>query len=346
METKTTQSMNEEEKKDAPSGSEEAQEKAGESKINETRGLLKDESWRARKITEDEPPKAEILIQIGDAAILTRGNYTVIIGRKKSRKSLLGAYLIGLVKGKVIVFDTEQSPYHVWLLRQRIRHVKTDDGECIVVYLRGLSIDKKKQFIEEALEENPDTVAVLIDNVRDLLTNINDSEVAQKVSEFLEGLTWRHNVGLLCTIHTNKSDDKIRGHIGAELENKAFMVIKVRRCTGQSEVECESSRDGDFSPFILRHQEKTGMPEVFNLPVTESDEHAIFLEILTPGDLPFNELITCLRERCGSGGLMFPEQKARELLHKALDKGWVFKTGKDNSPATKYSLKKSGSATS
>lgn len=343
----------ESQKTDASPGEEEAPKNNSEEQSKDSKSESKTEAksgtnsfnWRSRMITDEEPPEADILFKIADTPIIAKGNYTVITGQKKSRKSLVAADIMGKVVGKVLIFDTEQSHRHVWAFRDKVLKLKEDKAEVIVVYLRGLSLKEKKTFILCALNDNQDADVVMIDNIRDLLTDINNSRQAQKVSEFLEKLTSDYGIGLLVTIHSNKSDGKIRGHIGSELENKAFMVIQAERKPNDSSlITCESSRDGDFEPFSIRHHPITGMPEILNAGLNGEKKKEIFHEILKEGDLGYTDLLEKVKVAfANDDGDKLPELKAKALIRVATDQGWIIKIGKDRSPSAKYSMAKSDS---
>jgi len=251
--------------------------------------------------------------------------------------------MMGKVGGKVLIFDTEQSHRHVWAFRDKVIKLKEDKLEVIVVYLRGLSLKEKKECIVSAIKANSDAIVVMIDNIRDLLTDINNSKDANRVIQFLEKITSDYKVGMLVTIHSNKSDGKIRGHIGSELENKAFMVINAeRKPNDTSLITCESSRDGDFDSFSIRHHPNTGMPEILNAGISGEKKKEIFDEILKAGDLGYTELLEKVKVGfANDDGDKLPELKAKALIRVATDQGWIIKIGKDRSPSAKYSMAKS-----
>lgn len=332
METKTKDASPSEEEASTIHLSEVSKDTSSTSKI-ETNYF----DWRSRMITDEQPPEEDILYRMGDTSIIAKGNYTVITGKKKSRKSLLAAYLISKTSGKVLIFDTEQAHRHVWEFREKVVKLKKTKEDVIVVYLRGFTIKEKKTCIINAIKDNPDVSVVMIDNIRDLLTDINNSKHAQQVIQFLEKITNDYNVGMLVTIHSNKSDGKIRGHIGSELENKAFMVIHAERKSNvTSAITCESSRDGDFEPFTIRHHPLTGMPEILNEALSEQQKKERFHEILDGGELGYKELLEKVRERFGDKEEPLPEGKAKNLIRLATDKEWITKIGKDRSPNARY----------
>ena len=67
---------------------------------------------------------------------------------------------------------------------------------------------------------------VVIDGIKDLVTDINDAVQETLIMEQLMALAQQHHCCLVCVLHQNKSeaDHNMRGSIGTELTNKAFEV--------------------------------------------------------------------------------------------------------------------------
>lgn len=295
--------------------------------------------WHSRIISEKMPAGAKAILKVMGIPILMAGDYTVIGGQMKSRKTLLAAYLISQVKGKVLVFDTEQSPYHVWLLNKRILSLKLDKADVTVLYLRGLSLEEKVMFIKNAINDTTDLSAVMIDNLRDLLYNFNDPIQSGKVIELLESITFKHKISILGVIHFNPGTKKARGHLGTELQNKSFMMIETSNngIVKTTSVKCLCSRDKSFKPFLIKHEETTGMPEVIFPDISEEEKQNVLREVLSSGDLSFSQLVESIRKKMATGSELCPERKAKELISLGIDRKWVQHIGKAKTKAAKYS---------
>jgi hypothetical protein len=72
---------------------------------------------------------------------------------------------------------------------------------------------------------------VIIDGIRDLVRSINDETECNEMIQLLADVAKSENIAILCILHKNKNkqDESMRGHLGAELENKASSVWEVRR---------------------------------------------------------------------------------------------------------------------
>lgn len=131
---------------------------------------------------------------------------------------------------RVLWLDTEQSQQSTQdIMVNRIiplagGHADFDDS-FFAFNLRGLGFDKRRQLTELAVAMvKPDLV--IIDGIKDLVTDINDAVQATLIMEQLMALAQKHNCCIVNVLHQNKSeaDHNMRGSIGTELSNKAFEV--------------------------------------------------------------------------------------------------------------------------
>jgi hypothetical protein len=208
------------------------------------------------------------------------GDLTVFVGRKKSGKTHCSAEAIAaLLSGssrlnfrgslpearrRVLYIDTEQSEYKAFKTQQRILNAagsSVSPDQLLHYHLRPFSPEERFKAIEALMKEYaPQTGALVIDGVRDLAYDINNSEDAQNILTRLLGWCDDAKILVIVLIHLNKSTDNhgnstLRGHLGTELENKAVTVIEcVKHSTGTQtffEVKCRDSRERDFDPFAF-----------------------------------------------------------------------------------------------
>ena len=101
------------------------------------------------------------------------------------------------------------------------------DASLFAYNLRGLGFEKRREMVEAAVRTvMPDIV--IIDGIKDLITDINDAVQATQIMEHLMALAQRYNCCMVNVLHQNKSeaDRNMRGSIGTELTNKAFEVYE------------------------------------------------------------------------------------------------------------------------
>lgn len=322
-----------------------------------------------------ERPQRCLTILQGDEEITigTMSNFLLIIGKAKSRKTFLCTILLaaaiasralglkGYLSDKVIVlFDTEQSKYHVQRTAKRILALSgVDNPKSFVVFsLRKYSPSERLIFMKRVIEETANLGIALIDGIRDSVTSINDeAEATSLVSEVLR-LTEEKAFHLVAVIHENKNDKNARGHLGTELVNKAETVLSVRKAPDNkniSVVEAEYCRDKDPEPFafeIIDGPNGLGLPQlVENWEFKTGKTKRGF----TPGDLDevahieiidkifeknpqmrHGELSAQIKLCLAVQSIIIGLNKAKEFIQFYLNEGYIEKKGKNNSSKAYY----------
>ena len=229
-----------------------------------------------RRITPDkEIPPMQFLFRMFCKPCFPRGELVAIAGKAKSGKTFVSSILMTLCFRdevltvrredpeplRVLWFDTEQSEESTQdILNNRILPMigaspKSSPegkdfslsspsllgegwGEAFDIFnVRAEFWQDRLPLLETAMRQyKPDLV--ILDGIRDLVSDINDGVMAQDVIERLMHLASDLNCCLVCILHQNKSaeDKNLRGWIGTELRNKAFEVY-----------ECEKDSDRIFT---------------------------------------------------------------------------------------------------
>lgn len=205
-------------------------------------------------LTEEEPePENAVLVKSFESGViykqrlLTKGNFSSIIGKQKSKKTMLCAMLsaaascdheieskfIGCMKGEktmVQYFDTEQSRYDVMKLGHRIVQLGGNISNINLFSLRPYSAKQRLMIIEKALEQyHGYTGFVVIDGIADLVVSINDEAEAALVADKLLKWTADYNIHIMTVIHQNKNDNWATGHIGSAVMKKSECIISVTK---------------------------------------------------------------------------------------------------------------------
>ena len=228
-------------------------------------------------------PKPQIAISLantktdGFAILGTLGNFSVIIGKAKAKKSFFINIAVSTAlskdlilerfksdlpndKNEVLYFDTEQGKYHVQKAVKRIcTQINQPEPENLHTYfLRSLTPSERLEFIENEIYSNDKIGFVVIDGIKDLVTSINDEEQATNIASKLLKWTEERNIHIITVLHQNKSDTNARGHIGTELINKAETVLEVAK----------SETDTNIS-IVTPQQCRNIEPEVFAFEINE-----------------------------------------------------------------------------
>jgi hypothetical protein len=245
------------------------------------------ESYRI-DISEDIPPP-EIAWEIrGDYSeefnlLGTLGNFSLVKGKAKSKKSFFINMAIAAAVGKgllqnklrsplkedfnqVLYFDTEQSKYHVQKAVKRIyEQIAVSVPSNLNTYgLRKLSPSERLELVEYAIENTPNLGFVVIDGIRDLITSINDESESTYMASKLLKWTETYNIHIIVVLHENPGSDKARGHIGTELTNKAETVIALQVDKYDENISTVSAgfcRNKPFESFAFMIT-KDGLPQI------------------------------------------------------------------------------------
>lgn len=322
----------------------------------------------------EEVSRPPICLEINEfnspAIIGTLGNFSLIIGKAKSRKTFFCAIALAAAlrngeiiktlrgnfppdKKEVLYFDTEQSKYHVSKAVKRVLDLaERQNSENFRSYgLRKYSPEERLLLIEHAIVNSANLGFVVIDGIRDLVTSINDEEQATTVASKLLKWTEDYGIHILCVLHQNKGDNNARGHLGSELQNKAESVISITKSNENKDVsivEPVFCREKEFEPFTFEIDEN-GLPylSTFKVPKKENRTNQPLLpnnleaqkhnEILhavfeVPGP-SYSKVIKRIREKLDMG-----ENKAREFLEFYKENGFITHDGKEGTKHCRYRL--------
>jgi hypothetical protein len=315
-----------------------------------------------------EPPVCLQVIENGTTKdVCTLGNFSLAIGKAKSRKTFLVTLFFAIVTGYVtdkfsgglplgkkvgIYFDTEQSRYHVQKLLHRIcKLVGQQVPENIIVYsLRKYRPEDRLEMIKYAINTTPNLGFVVIDGIRDLVTSINNEEQATRVTSDLLNWTEEKNIHVMTVLHQNKNDNNARGHLGTELTNKAETVLSIAKYTKDesiSTVEPEYCRDKEFDPFAFTIN-TDGLPEIVDgreqqlnekkniiKEIGDKDIFSLLTECFSKADnIKYAELIRKIKLAARETlKKEIGDNKIKEMITYSKDKDWVIQE-KDKSPYT------------
>ena len=118
--------------------------------------------------------------------------------------------------------------------------------------------NERREIIRYAIYNTPNVGLVVIDGIRDLMLDINNSTEATKLVGDLMQWTSEQNIHIQTVLHLNKGDDNARGHIGTELNNKAETVLQITKdntLPERSIVAPAIIRSKPFDKFAFRLKE-------------------------------------------------------------------------------------------
>jgi hypothetical protein len=288
--------------------------------------------------------KPRIILSCQDSPLATIGNCSLIIGKAKTKKTFLitsiaaaaicGQCSISCITGElsgidVILIDTEQAPYHLQRTVDRIiRQTGDTIPENFTAYgLRPLKALERVQIIENIVNNLKRPALIIIDGLRDLLTQgINDESEATEIMSKILRWTYEKECHIMLVLHQNKGDFNARGHIGAEATNKSETVLSVARDQRNRDISivtAEYCRDIDFPPFCFNISEE-GLPYETDrgesLQNRKFDQIAENFTFILPGirSMRYTELVQQYQEISGKGIATAKNHVAEALKKKML----------------------------
>jgi len=225
------------------------------------------------------PSVLELRLGLETYTLGTAGNISLIQGKAKSRKSYFVSALAaaairqgfnenilkaGIVKGKVIFFDTEQGDFHAQRVNQRTLHlagIPVEQGQEYLKYFALRRADTNADrlaIIEYVLKRIEGVSLVIIDGIVDVAKGVNEEEEAIALVSRLMKISADLNLHLVTVLHENKNDRGAKGHLGSYLVQKSETVYGVSRSEDgfTTYIEGMYTRNASFPDLELSVQGK------------------------------------------------------------------------------------------
>jgi hypothetical protein len=320
------------------------------------------DQFRIRTTISYPEPNYMMGISIGPNTIRFggEGDISVVTGKAKSTKTFFmgimtasaltdncNSNVVSNEGKKVLYFDTEQSHYNASKSLWRILAVAGDNFSDDIHYyaLRGLNVNERIKFIEHVIEVTPEVKAVFIDGARDLVTSVNDEYQATHITNLFSNWTQKGSFHLTTVLHENSNSEKMRGHLGTELTNKAENVFVVEldknESSTTSNVKTRYSRNGnnlEFS-FII---DDNGIPQIDlkskkHLDYDAQEVISCMKDIFDENTkIRHTELIDKFQLKLNRNGIDKGKNILKKWLEKYLELGIVKKEGAYRSPNAFY----------
>ncbi len=205
----------------------------------------------------------------------TFGNFSVIMGEEKSRKTFFKSMLLACaiggnsnlfnakIKGHdldgkwIIDIDTEQDLYDNFITAKRIPDMVGNLPEnYISINLRGKNPNEIKDFLNWLFLESEykDNLGIVsIDGYVDCINDFNSQVESKEFVTDLMHYSKTANCHITGVLHLNPGSDKGRGHFGTMVAQKSEMVVIAKDAGDYSEIICKRVRGGKkFDPFCIR----------------------------------------------------------------------------------------------
>lgn len=238
------------------------------------------------KPLEAQPIALSYGVKFGEhVPLITYGNFMCIVGASKSKKTFLKTALVaGYIGGKaqtyfkelrghfnsgrmVIDLDTEQSPFHVRKMSDRVISMANETPMYHSFALRPYSSKERLGFIEWLFYESDfkDSIGLCsIDGIADLVENVNDLDKCNEVVQKLMKITEEKKCAMITILHKNFDSDKPTGHLGSAVLKKSETVLFVQNNGEQVSVKPKYSRNISIDEFSFTLNDQALPMEVDN----------------------------------------------------------------------------------
>ena len=245
-------------------------EESTEEEIDEMHKRLFDMEVDSTIVVEQPEKCIDIVINQQSYIFGTLGNFSLVQGKAKSRKSYfisslasaalssqdVASTLRGYVNDKCVVYiDTEQGDFHAQRVKKRILQMAglpTNVNNDRLRYFKFRSLDSNKErlkFVEFVIQTIDNIGLLIIDGVADIASKgVNDEEEATLIASSLLKWSAQHNCHITIVLHENKHDRNAKGHLGAYLVQKAettFSAKKSERSKDITEISAEYTRNAE-----------------------------------------------------------------------------------------------------
>lgn len=220
-----------------------------------------------------------ILIKKDSSELLVNSSLCLIKGEVGSGKSRLAMNLMVGLSGVgdnlgleynpcpedkyVIYISTEMSRYHLQRRLLKVLEESKDGFESRLKFVDFAFVPAEEKITElrELCKEFPPYV-IIIDQLGDFVTNINDIEQSTElVKQLMNGIE-KYDCGIIGIIHQNEDsgiNSKARGHIGSIFEQKVVSSIAISDTAKGFTIQTTKLREGKQIRFNATFDESTEM---------------------------------------------------------------------------------------
>jgi hypothetical protein len=315
---------------------------------------------RCEILHRTEYKDAPTVLSIDGQRIATLGNFSVLTGKAKSRKTFFATGITAAAlkngtycgvtanlpddKRMILYFDTEQSTYDCSVVQSRIIAAAGVQPDNLRFFsLRKFNPKERTEIINHAISSIDNIGLVIIDGVRDLVANINNEYEATAVSGHLLRWSQERNIHIVTVLHQNKADTNARGHVGTEVINKGETVLSVTKDDRAPDIsivnpEFSRSQDAGRIAFTINSDELPVLVDDYvfedGQKVMTDDHHfKVVSKIFTATDsMQYSELVNAIRDQVNVG-----VNKAKTLLTHYQNTGMITTTGTAGTKLVRYS---------
>lgn len=233
-----------------------------------------------RITSQTEIPKEEYVFKVQDIGCMPLGDLSAVKaapkkGKTTSLKRIVATALTGklgqlnsdLKNATILWIDTEQKMGDAKLIIKDIQKMtgltnKYLDKHLLVFSLRKIDCKTMLDDIKAAIKEYQPQV-VVIDGIAEFVSSVNDETEAKKLIHFLMTGSESCHCSIICVLHENRvGNGDMKGHLGANLTQKAACVLECKKDGDVITVRCTDSRHQSTPEWSIRFDEQGNIVDV------------------------------------------------------------------------------------
>jgi hypothetical protein len=151
--------------------------------------------------------------------------------------------------GQVVVFDTETNEHH---LSQKWKFYTNKNDKVSYITLKNISTNQRLTYVRSvinALVKKGKTIrTIIIDSLIDFITDFNNIEESYKLIDSILNIINQYDIPVFVTFQENPakyngSFNKLSGHLGSKLAQKAESHYKTSAKGDMAEIACVKNRN-------------------------------------------------------------------------------------------------------
>lgn len=255
----------------------------------EEKSLL-DKYNRFRIKSDTEVPEEVCVFNVGGIGCMPLGDLSAVkaepkMGKTTALKKIVAAVLKGesgqlssnLKDPLVMWVDTEQKTADVKRIIQDVKKMTGLSNCHIDKHLFVFSLRKAdcKNMIEELKvgikAYSPDIV--VIDGIAEFVDSVNDEVKAKELIRLLMACSEKHHCAIICVLHENRAGNRdMKGHLGAQLTQKAAVVVECKKSGDTITVRCTDSRHQSTPEWSICFDENDNIVDAdgYNSPISKN----------------------------------------------------------------------------
>ena len=156
----------------------------------------------------------------------------------------------------IIYYCTADEDYSIFCTMLQMLDTK-QSKHFHIINLQNYNKSMRLQYIMQDMAHYRPT-HIFIDGLKVFCQDFNSQEESTELIEILAQSATKYQCGIWCVLHLNPNNEKMRGHLGTELENKAADIFYTSKDNDHFVLRHEASRHQEIDDILFRIENPKG----------------------------------------------------------------------------------------